>query len=79
MKLWVLEDENWDYDQFDGHAVLANTETEARDAAFMASGKIEYGYDSREAKWLDPTKTTIRRVKTNPSEPLVVLSSFRAG
>ena len=84
--MFLLQHEDADYDEFTGHVVMAISETDARRAAFNASGSVfkrrdGSTYDSRELKWLNGDLTSCVKIVPNPRarKAQVILSSFRAG
>jgi len=81
MKLWLLENPECDWDEFDGFVVWAIDEMDARRVAYEGSGtphRGPYQPDTRDKDWLKPERTTCSEaVLEGPSR--VILGSFRAG
>lgn len=70
MEIYLLERDDWGYDEFDAKVIVAKDELEAREIANM-----NVGDEGR--IWTDPTK--VRCKKINTIEAGEVSTSFHAG
>jgi hypothetical protein len=70
MKLWLLEQRNFDYDEMAGIVIRANHESEARHEASKHAGSEGWGV------WCDPAHTTCERL-TEEGSLGFILRDFR--
>ena len=72
MKLWLLKQPNYDYDENAGFVIRAETETDARR---QAAG---YSADEGPQTWTDPDYSHCWHL-SDDGTPGVILRDFRAG
>jgi hypothetical protein len=76
MNLYLVERDDWGYDEYDGFVVAANTEEEA-----MALINKEHDPERNFSDWPNVGNKTIEKIGTTDSytEPEIILDSFNAG
>lgn len=81
MYLFILTDEFPDWDEYDGFAIYAENEADARQMA-QARDRDNTKYGSRQCKWLNPEVTSCecQPVAVATTVPAgIALSGFHAG
>lgn len=83
MNLYILKDDEPDWDEYDGFAVYADTAVEARQMAQdLDHENTTYNYAERPQKWLNPEFTSCEQQAVAVATVVpagIALSGFHAG